>query len=712
MKAAVDRIEELNETQQKELFSMIVERLAEDAGTKVLVANIQSKQQNIDPEELKTFLKKSLPKYMVPDLFSVFTEFPKLPNGKIDRQVIRQVHTGQNISQKESKSSPMFERVKPHWEKALNYSPAKPKDDFFEMGGDSIRSIQLSSMLHQQNIEMNADLLFDHSRLSDLCQALEEIQTKQEPESDNTVEILLKVWAEVLQYSPVHENDDFFEHGGDSIRSIQLVAKAQKVGLHFTADQLFDHSSPKSLLKVIDIQTNTADIEETIVQLTPIQNWFFDRHNGDNRLWNQSLCFELDASISTQEVKEAFGTLRDRHESLRLAFENQSGKWRVRISESEDDWFYEISESSIEQSAGDTCLSVMHKNQSLEKGNLFQVAIFNPGPSKQKLIVISAHHLVIDQRSWEIVLQDLHDLFSKKTINNSAPSGTYTQWSASLAELAKSESLLADVDYWKTMELNPSHYPFDLEHELPYSELSKASFSYEIDEDLKLSLDRQSDNEGPEGLKALLILAYSKTLSEWCGQSSVCIGLEEHGRQPLAGQSADIINTTGWFTNYYPISLPSKSQGKLEVTLQECIDTLNQTPNHGLSYGLLKYLNPDVELNSSPIRFGFNYWGHFQLFESDLIQNTKVVSYLTADPESKNDIVIELNCFKEKDKFVLRWTYSSSIHHETTIKSLCQKFVSHLKDILNQNQIDPGKANFKSSGLSDQDLANLLGSLD
>ena len=57
---------------------------------------------------------------------------------------------------------------------------------------------------------------------------------------------LLSVWESILNKQPVGINDDFFELGGDSILSIQIINKASQFGLHFTPRQLFQHQTNNS----------------------------------------------------------------------------------------------------------------------------------------------------------------------------------------------------------------------------------------------------------------------------------------------------------------------------------------------------------------------------------------------------------------------------------------------------------------------------------
>ena len=58
---------------------------------------------------------------------------------------------------------------------------------------------------------------------------------------------LVEIWEEVLGFRPIGVHDNFFEIGGDSILSIQIVAKARKKGIFLAPNQLFEHQTISEL---------------------------------------------------------------------------------------------------------------------------------------------------------------------------------------------------------------------------------------------------------------------------------------------------------------------------------------------------------------------------------------------------------------------------------------------------------------------------------
>ncbi|MBW4670971.1 MAG: amino acid adenylation domain-containing protein [Cyanomargarita calcarea GSE-NOS-MK-12-04C] len=115
-------------------------------GNKCLVAYIVLNQESaFTSSELRQFLKKQLPTYMVPSNFVILEALPLTPNGKIDRKALP---TPDYIRQepKETFVAPHDEleiRLTKIWEKVLGVQPISIRDNFFELGGHSLIAVVL-----------------------------------------------------------------------------------------------------------------------------------------------------------------------------------------------------------------------------------------------------------------------------------------------------------------------------------------------------------------------------------------------------------------------------------------------------------------------------------------------------------------------------------------------------------------------------------------
>jgi len=66
------------------------------------------------------------------------------------------------------------------------------------------------------------------------------------PRSD-AEQLIASIWQEVLGIERVSIDDNFFDLGGDSMISLQFIAKAKKAGLRFTNRQVFEHQTVAQL---------------------------------------------------------------------------------------------------------------------------------------------------------------------------------------------------------------------------------------------------------------------------------------------------------------------------------------------------------------------------------------------------------------------------------------------------------------------------------
>ena len=167
------KLKKLNSTQIA-LLNNKLEGLLSSNSTKVdskkrLVSFVTTDNKDFDVEVLKTTLKNQLPNYMVPDSIIKLDEFNHLPNGKIDiKNLPKQKVFQTNKTNEKSKNSTIEETLITVWEEVLNVKPIHVKDNLFELGGDSILSIQIISNLRKKGYILKANTLFNNQTIKEL----------------------------------------------------------------------------------------------------------------------------------------------------------------------------------------------------------------------------------------------------------------------------------------------------------------------------------------------------------------------------------------------------------------------------------------------------------------------------------------------------------------------------------------------------------------
>lgn len=145
-------------------------------GEKNLVAYVigASDPLAVSSGELRAFLAKQLPEYMVPSIFVMLDRLPLSPNGKVDRRALPKPE-GETMQQADfvAPSSDLEARLAAIWESVLGKKPIGIHDDFFEIGGHSLLAARVMHRLGQSlGRTLPLALLFESPTVQKLAAAL------------------------------------------------------------------------------------------------------------------------------------------------------------------------------------------------------------------------------------------------------------------------------------------------------------------------------------------------------------------------------------------------------------------------------------------------------------------------------------------------------------------------------------------------------------
>lgn len=157
MRVELGEIESLLQ-QHPNVKQTVVTAIENVPGDKRLVAYIVPQipsteiRQNILSKELRDFLSKNLPDYMVPSAFVLLDKLPLTPNGKLDRRALP-LPIWERSESSEGFASPrdVLEReLAQMWEHILAVKPIGIRDNFFELGGHSLNAARLFSQIKEK----------------------------------------------------------------------------------------------------------------------------------------------------------------------------------------------------------------------------------------------------------------------------------------------------------------------------------------------------------------------------------------------------------------------------------------------------------------------------------------------------------------------------------------------------------------------------------
>ena len=149
-------------------------------------------------------------------------------------------------------------------------------------------------------------------------------------------EILAGIYAQVLGLERVGVDDSFFELGGDSILSMQVVARARAAGLVCRPRDIFVEQTVARLARVAGVADGAGGpVDEGVgpVVATPIMRWL-QSVDGPVEQFNQTVVVQAPAGVSEADVVVVLQALVDRHAMLRLRVDDDgAGGWSLTVPE-------------------------------------------------------------------------------------------------------------------------------------------------------------------------------------------------------------------------------------------------------------------------------------------------------------------------------------------------------------------------------------------
>ncbi|MFD7507645.1 amino acid adenylation domain-containing protein, partial [Streptomyces sp. NPDC059850] len=509
----------------------------------------------LDPEELREFVATVLPAYTTPSAYVVLDELPLTPNGKVDRKAL----------------------PKPRHEGTS--APRDPRE-----------------------------------------------------------ELLCRLFAEVLGLDSVGPDDRFFDLGGDSISSIQLIGRARAEGLGLSPRDVFSHQTPATLAAAASSAAApeagplTGD-EDGPLPVSPVLAWFTGR-GGRAEGFAQSRLLELPAGADIEALRTTVETIVRRHDALRLRLVGEGGGQCLEIQDPDAvDLADAIRRVDLPTDPDDAAARMAAETDAARDrldprtGRDVEVVWFDRGPAAPGLVLLAIHHFAVDEVSWRILLPELIECWNALREDRAPdlrPIGTsLRQWTRALHTAARSPERVAEAAVWKRLLAGPDQplgtRPFDATRDVAGA---SARLSLTLPADVTERVLTTVPAAFHAGADDVLLTGLALAVTRWRGEgTALLVDVESHGRDEELMPGADLTTTVGWFTSVHPARLDvggvdvddalsgGVGAGQAVKTVKE---QLRAVPGAGTGYGLLRYLNPDTadDLAELPApQIAYNYLG-------------------------------------------------------------------------------------------------------
>lgn len=454
-------------------------------------------------------------------------------------------------------------------------------------------------------------------------------------------DLVAAAFAEVLRESDVPRDKSFFDLGGDSIMSIQLVSHLRQSGLVLIPQDIFEYKNVQALARVAretGRQTTGGDAAAVgDVPLTPIMHWLRDQ-GGPVDGFHQAVLLRVPGGLRESTLTTAVQSLIDHHDAFRLRLDRSAPGWSLEVrpvgSVSAGDCVRRVPAEGL---SGDALLRVLSRETGraqteldVQDGRMVRVVWFDAGPDTPGRLLFMANHLACDGVSWRVVVPDLVAAYEDAAAGRGpAPRPVETSlrhWSRALQEQARTEERQAELPLWERMLAVPgprfARRALDPARDTTGNARSRTVvYGAERARHLFTTIPSAFHCEINDVLLTALALAVQRCMGT---TEDVVIDVEGHGREPVV-PGADLSRTIGWFTSMYPVRLApgvplsggtAPSGTDLGRALRGVKEQLRAIPDKGIGFGMLRHLNPETGPRlaaAEPRHIGFNYFGRFLL---------------------------------------------------------------------------------------------------
>ncbi len=519
---------------------------------------------------------------------------------------------------------------------------------------------------------------------------------------NDTETVLANIWSAVLQREHVGIHDNFFDLGGDSILSLQVIARARRAGLKVTPKQVFEQQTVARLAAVAvplaaapsPAAVPTPPVITGDAPLTPIQHWFFASAQPEPDHWNQAVVLTSERRLDAQQLAAALRVLIARHDALRLRFQREpGGSWRQRAADAIDAptpvEAHDLSgldavqaRAAVERTGAD-----LQRRMNLAEGPMLRCAYFDLGPQRPARLLLAAHHLAIDSVSWRLLIGELQDICSALqagTPPTLPPVGmTYLEWARRLP--AEAKRIAHELPFW-TQQSTPVNL-VAADTDLRYASARRHRTELSRDETTALLA------AAPAALQCssedLLLTALAQALCAVQGLNEVAVELEGHGRDALTHPDApDVSGTVGWFTCRYPVRLIPGS-GDARAALDAITAQLRAVPCKGIGHGLLAYLADDIAPREALAALPrpdvtFNYLGRLDAGLADgWLRPVDEPGGPTRSPRNLRTHALDVDAHVHEGVLTVEWTWAPGAARDAdSIERLGSDFMRRLQALL------------------------------
>jgi non-ribosomal peptide synthase protein (TIGR01720 family) len=424
-------------------------------------------------------------------------------------------------------------------------------------------------------------------------------------------------------------------------------------------------------------------------ELSPIQQKFFDAYPDGLNHFNQSFVLELTKAVPTATLRNAFYALHQRHSILRARFNRNldSGLWMQIVADGDDIHSIAFTEHCVEHREEVGKVGRLRQESfDIQNGPVFACDLFII-PDGNQILVLSAHHIVIDLVSWRIIWSDIEEFVTYgKLLSRSTTS--FRTWCRRQAKMGSSLSPLSVLPY----SIPEPQLAF---WGLPLSSNTFAAcegYTHVFEEDISAALFGDSNESlRTEPIDIVLGAMVHSFLQTFPERPVPVVWIESHGREQFEDLPLDLSGTVGWFTTIHPLPVPIILESSVVDTIRITKDTRRKIPGKGQPYFACRYHSESGRQafqSHDVVELMFNFTGRYQQLESEegLFVRPEYMREVEHDivetsGAARRFTMIEINADVEEGLLAVKFQVHKNMKHQDRLREWTDTFVQTLQSV-------------------------------
>ena len=250
----------------------------------------------VDAKEIRAHIGQKLPKYMLPHIFTHLDEMPLTTSGKVNRKALPEVdlYAIHTITEYSAPKTHLQKVLCQLMSDVLGYSPVGMDDNFFDIGCDSLKSIEFVSKAHNEGIYFNLQNVFDYPTVKQLCDCIENGDKQEVSFADVD-------FSEVNKLLAQNTVENMTAPQKCEVGNILLAGATGYLGIHILADYLENDNGTAYCL------VRGKDKEDCTKRLKDLLDFYFGGKHAD---------FKRVEVICADLQKDKFGLSDEEYTSL------------------------------------------------------------------------------------------------------------------------------------------------------------------------------------------------------------------------------------------------------------------------------------------------------------------------------------------------------------------------------------------------------------